>query len=610
MTLSKKLSIFYLLIAVIPLAAVGTIAYENGRNTIEKQTINHLFSTNILKKAELDAWLADKTQHIEIVANIIFFRQRISRAMALHESENGLPGNEIEEIQERFLVPFLHGGEYFELFVMSPEDGHIFVSTENKQIGKLKTRQPFFLKGKKETFIQNVYYSMSLRKPAMTVSTPIRDEDGSLIAVLAGRVDLSPLSEIMGRRSSLLKTEDTYLVNKFNFFITEPLYGDDYALKKSTHTTGVQLALGHNNGFAFYNDYREVPVIGAYQWIPEWELGLLTEVDQSEAYASIYALRNTTALFGLGIACIAAAIGLIIAKTITKPLGSLAHRAREIGQGDLETEIIISDQGEIGNLARTLEQMRAELKESLVSRDELTREVRRRRAAMTDLERSNKELEQFAYVASHDLQEPLRMVASYTQLLAQRYENQLDDKAHKYIGYAVEGATRMQGLVNDLLQLSRVGTRGKPFEKTDSSQVLQSVLKNLEKVIEETQAEIHVAPLPMVMADPMQLGQIFQNLIENAVKFRGENKPEITVSATVNNGDCTFQVKDNGIGIDPMFHERIFTIFQRLHERGKYEGSGIGLAIAKKIVERHGGRIWIESAEGEGSVFLFTFPCH
>ncbi|MBW2732391.1 MAG: PAS domain S-box protein [Deltaproteobacteria bacterium] len=225
-----------------------------------------------------------------------------------------------------------------------------------------------------------------------------------------------------------------------------------------------------------------------------------------------------------------------------------------------------------------------------------------------NLARSNKELEQFAYVASHDLQEPLRMVASYTQLLSQRYQGQLDDKADKYIAYAVEGATRMQGLINDLLDFSRVGTRGEPLEPTDSGVVLAEILRGLETAITETSAEITVTDLPMVMADPIQLGQVFQNLIANAIKFRGEAPPKVEVTAKPQGESWEICVRDQGIGIEPQFHKRIFDVFQRLHARGKYSGSGIGLSIVKKIVERHGGRIEVESAAGEGTRFAFTIP--
>ena len=225
-----------------------------------------------------------------------------------------------------------------------------------------------------------------------------------------------------------------------------------------------------------------------------------------------------------------------------------------------------------------------------------------------DLKRSNKELEQFAYVASHDLQEPLRMVSSYVQLLAQRYEAQLDVKARKYIDYAVDGAARMQQLIEDLLLYSRAGTHGGPLAPTDSGTALATALENLAKRIQEEKAIVTHGDLPIVRADVSQLVLVFQNLLSNAVKFHGEAPPRIHVSAEERAREWVLAVRDNGIGIDPKYGDRVFAIFQRLHTREEYPGTGIGLAVCQRIVERHGGRIGFESEPGVGSTFHFSIP--
>jgi len=241
----------------------------------------------------------------------------------------------------------------------------------------------------------------------------------------------------------------------------------------------------------------------------------------------------------------------------------------------------------------------------------LAEEHERAQAYARELERSNRELEQFAYIASHDLQEPLRMVASYCQLLQRRYAGKLDPDADEFIEFAVEGAHRMQRLINDLLGYSRVGRRGAGSESFPAGDALDIALANLHGAIAESGARIEAEPLPAVVADRSQVVQLFQNLVGNAIKFHRDDVPVVRVSATAAEGApamARFTVADNGIGIAPEYLDRVFLIFQRLHERSKYPGTGIGLAIAQKVVENHGGRIWIESIPGEGSRFQFTLP--
>ena len=252
------------------------------------------------------------------------------------------------------------------------------------------------------------------------------------------------------------------------------------------------------------------------------------------------------------------------------------------------------------HLARLPEKVRRAM------RDKRLREERKQ--TLAELARSNQDLEQFAYVASHDLQEPLRMVATYTQLLEERYRGQLDDDADKFIHYAVDGALRMQTLVQDLLAFSRVGRQGTDLQSTDCNAVVETAVKNLQAAVDKSGAQVMHDHLPTVVADGSQLLQVFQNLIGNAIKFRGSEPPAIHVSASKRGMEWVFSVADNGIGIAPEHAEIIFAVFKRLHTRAEYPGSGIGLAICKKIIERQGGKIWVESQPGKGSTFKLTIP--
>jgi light-regulated signal transduction histidine kinase (bacteriophytochrome) len=241
----------------------------------------------------------------------------------------------------------------------------------------------------------------------------------------------------------------------------------------------------------------------------------------------------------------------------------------------------------------------------ITERKQAEQELRER---TEELLASNTELEKFAYVASHDLQEPLRMVTNYTELLQRRYQGKLDSDADEFIAYAVDGAARMRTLIDELLAYSRVGTQGAPFVLTALEGVLADVLQGLEVALSEAGAVVSRDPLPELRCDKTQIARVFQNLIVNGVKFHGADPPAIHVGARREGEEWVFSVKDNGIGIDPEYFDRIFIIFQRLQSRVEYEGTGMGLAIGKRVIERHGGRIWVESLPGAGSTFYFTLP--
>jgi light-regulated signal transduction histidine kinase (bacteriophytochrome) len=303
--------------------------------------------------------------------------------------------------------------------------------------------------------------------------------------------------------------------------------------------------------------------------------------------------------------------------------GFLTVRAADEGMLDPYIDLLSNIANAIGSvldsrmhhtqLSRTTEMLLQRTCELEASNEKLQLQISERQHAerelaerSQELTRSNTELEQLAYVASHDLQEPLRMVASYLQLLEKKYQGQLDADAHEYIEFAVDGAKRMQSLINDLLTYSRVGAAASPRRPTDCTAVVDAVLRSLRVAIEESGAHVEHGQLPVVMGAEEQLVQLFQNLIANAIKFRSGPQPRIVVSAEAENGCWRFAVQDNGIGIAQEYFDRIFVMFQRLHSRSAYPGTGIGLAICKKIVERHGGRIWVESEPGQGTVFKFT----
>jgi signal transduction histidine kinase len=408
---------------------------------------------------------------------------------------------------------------------------------------------------------------------AVTFSAPIYGPRGEFHGVVASQVPLENLRPLLEQEGRLRDGEEAYdwlLVNRRGMVISERKQAEveTINLLKLELPSAVRAAAEQSKpGFVEeWHLHRQVAVLTGYAKargygsFPGFGWTVLVRLDRERAYAPINRLVWTIG-----------AIGLLVVAPLT-------------GFGAWASWKLVREHRQLGQTQQALEE------------------------SVAELTRSNADLQQFAYVASHDLQEPLRMVGSYTQLLARRYKGKLDADADEFIGYAVDGATRMQRLINDLLVYSRVQTQGTAFEPTDCQAVLDQALDNLRTVIDESRAAVTRGPMPAVMADERQLLQLFQNLISNAIKFHGERPPRVHISAEQKKHEWLFSVRDNGIGIKPQYADRIFLLFQRLHAGAEYPGTGIGLALCKKIVERHGGRIWMESQLGEGATFSFTIP--
>jgi signal transduction histidine kinase len=302
---------------------------------------------------------------------------------------------------------------------------------------------------------------------------------------------------------------------------------------------------------------------------------------------------------------------LFAMRTVSRPLAILTAGAQKMARGAFELELNIRSNDEIGRLAKTLQEMAGDLRSLYAS---LEQKVNDRTAELArsnaELARSNAELERFAYVASHDLQEPLRTITSFAELLTRRHQGQLDAKADSYIRTMAEAASRMRDLIHGLLAYSRIGANEIPFGEVDCGALVAEVLASLEVAIRQAGADVIVDPLPTIRGEKIQLFQLFQNLIGNALKFQGDQPARIRVHASQKDGVWQFSVEDNGIGMEPQETHGLFMIFKRLHPREKYPGTGLGLAICKKIVERHGGRIWVDSQLHRGSTFHWTVPIH
>ncbi|MBI5106671.1 MAG: CHASE3 domain-containing protein [Solirubrobacterales bacterium] len=316
--------------------------------------------------------------------------------------------------------------------------------------------------------------------------------------------------------------------------------------------------------------------------------------------------RRALIAAGVLLAFVVLAAALTLRQVLARPLRALAGEVRLVSRGDFRRPIPVTGPRDVVGVGEDVDRLRRRIVRELEALEEAQDRLQEQ---ARDLARSNAELEQFAYVASHDLQEPLRKVASFCQALERRYGDQLDDRARQYIDYAVDGAKRMQVLINDLLAFSRVGRLGQEHELVDCGELVEDAKANLGLALEEAGARVVIEDdLPTLRGDRSLLTLLFQNLIGNAVKFRGDAPPEVRLSAQKRDGEWLFACADNGIGVAPRYADRIFVIFQRLHHKEEYAGTGIGLAMCRKIVEYHGGRIWLEDHDGPGATFRFTLP--
>jgi len=452
------------------------------------------------------------------------------------------------------------------------------------------------------------------KKPTINFGYPVMGASGQVGAVVFAALDLAWLNRL-GTEAQLPDGTSLTVIDRRGTVIVRYPDQDRWVGKMASETPIVKTILAQREGVSDVPGLDGVPRLYGFTSLGGTSGGAYISIGvpkQTAFAAANDGLIRTLAWFGFVASLVLASAWFGADLFVLRQVKTLIQAAQRLASGDLSARSGLATGGELGELASVFDRMAESLE---AQRATIARDITERQQAedalirqSQELARSNAELEQFASVASHDLQEPLRMVASYTQLLAKRYKGKLDADAEEFIRYAVDGATRMQRLIQDLLTFSRAGSRRIEPAPTDCEAVLDQALMSLKTAVEETGALITRDPLPTIKADALQLVQLFQNIIGNAIRYRTDDRPRIHTSADLENHEWVFSVHDNGIGIDPKYADRIFEVFERLHSEAEYPGTGIGLAICKKIVDRHEGRIWVESELGKGATFFFTIP--
>lgn len=870
MKLSTRLGLALAIFSLVPSILLGVLTYVRGRDQILETQRSHLMLTSLSKESEYARWLETSVDKLVVLAQRPLVKEYTNALLSAgSEQQNGESYKQI--LLTDHLIPNLATESYEELNLIRAWDGVIIVSTNETQVGKIRWSDPFFLNALEQPYVDDFRFSIIENQMTLHISVPVRNQRGEVIAVLAGHMDLVVLDEIFYLAREFVIGEHSYLVTPTYTFVAGLPVENQQSVFNLARNPGTESCIDGNTGFGAYADHRGKPVISAFLWMDDYNLCVLTELEEEVALMPILELRNQVVLISLVTSLVLGIVGIFLAKTFTDPLQQLVDGANKIGAGDLSYRLLSKRTDELGTLANSFDLMTKNLEDSRREAEALYRQTRQladelelrvmeRTQALVDseqrfrlalvsaplpimihaedgtvlmvneawtrasgyeakdiptladwaklafqeiatplphqvydvdepvdegekvintkdqkellwmvrsaslgsdldgkqvaittaiditqrkqfeqmillerdlsdglinslpgvfylfdqegrfsrwnqnllkvteysekefaflhpvdlfrgddvpriqkaiasafeegqatieahfwtknaraipylftasrvhyegeprvigtgfditervvaennlkeairrLERSNKELEMFAYIASHDLQEPLRMVASYLQLLERRYREQLDEDAQVYINYAVDGANRMKVLINDLLDYSRINTKAMSAAQVDCERLIGGILDLLQVRMQEAQAQISHSTLPTVFGDEKQLRLVFQNLIDNAIKFRAEHPLTIRIEADIRGDFWEFSIQDNGIGIDPLYFDRIFVIFQRLHTRDKYEGTGIGLAISQRIIHRHGGRMWVKSKPKNGATFYFTLP--
>lgn len=591
-SIKAKLTFCLLAVSVIPILFLSYVEFRTAKQEIRQEVLGHLSGVVSLKRDSIHQWYQERRTQVSLIPRDPDFASKVLEL--LEASFETRQSNEAYQIIDRHLQPYLsQDGFYDEIFLMNA-DGLIVYSTQPDQEGTFKSNRLYFKEGMHRLYIQNMYHSITIGRTTSTLALPIRKAEHP-VGVLAFRLRVDRLHEIVRSYAGLDPEGDMYLVNNQNYFATDPEGRTGYAMERVNYSAPVQRCLEDHSGADEMVSWHGGEVLAAFMYMPEYRLCIIGELATETAYQSISHMQQLMIILTGSTLAAVMLIAFFVSTSISRPIVELTALTTRAAAGDMDQAIESDLQDELGTLARSFNTMLANL-----------------RQRTQELARSNADLEEFAYVVSHDLKEPLRSVSGFIELLNRRNRDKLDATAHGYIDRSLAGAERMKALIDDLLLYARTSTGPRTLQRVDTNEVVQEVQASLAKSIREANARVEVGELPVIWAEPPQIARLFQNLIANAIKFRRDEPPVIRISAEPEPGSgpgagaWRFSVQDNGIGIESQYAERVFQVFKRLHAHDEYPGTGIGLSICKKIAERHGGRIWLESEPGAGSTFHFT----
>lgn len=599
MSISRRLTALLLAFSAAVVIAVGASAFVLGSRALSDAAASGLTAIAMAEQAEIQKWFLDHEVDVVALAATSAVQEAVATLAAAPPGSiafRSARSRAAEELNARLSIE----GEFLGFSILNPGTGEIIVSTDGSEVGEFRRDLPYFIVGSVLPHVHGPYYSFRGGRPVVTAAAPVRARDGRLVGVLAGHLNMDSLEQTTRRWSDPRTTDDAYLVNTDNLFVTRPRFlTGPTALRKGTHTQDVRTCLSGKSGTATHKDYRGVPVYAAFRWMPERGLCLTVKVDRAEVLAPTRALLGRTAGAGLVALLVAAVIAGAASRQITHPLQRLREAAEKYRHGDLSARTGVSSPDEVGQVAAAFDNMAETIAQHVA-------ELRERGQQLAE---ANRELDSFAYSVAHELRAPLRALDGLSAILLRKYEQELPQETQGYLDMIRDNAQQQNRLIASLLHFSRTFRQELNVRPVSPAELARRAYDTLVAERDGRVVRFEVSDLPVCKADMSLLQQVFANLLANALKFtrrQDEARIEVGWKPDAASGRPVYFVRDNGVGFDTRYADRLFGVFQRMHPAAEFEGTGIGLAIVRRIIHRHGGQIWAESEAGSGATFYFT----
>lgn len=624
--ITTKFILWFLFIAIIPLGIATKISYDSSRKALVEEITNSLVAVAENKANQIKVFLYEKERNatrLSQMTDVVDAFERFNKAFkggGAYTPEYVAVDNEYRS----FFAYYQKSFDYSNLYLVNYDGDVIFtvrgrrkdMSLYEMAIYQKSEIANVFVKAVKSSRIEISDFEIDPEEGGgvLYIGAPIMEGSG-VIGVLILQMTNESVRRLVQEYTSLGETGEIALaanVNKGLLFITPLRFDADAAFKRKAEAgewgAEIQRAVTGNIGSGTVTDYRGRGTYTVRRYFPTFRWGMVVKMDREEVIASADRLRWTLIKISSVLLFVVIILAVMIARSMSRPIKELTRTAGVIAGGDFSARAQVRARDEIGALARSFNAMTDKLVEAKAVVEQKKKELEEQHKL---LEEANRELDSFTHTVSHDLQAPLRGVASFATFLEEDYKDKLDGEALGYIKEIRAGTTRMGNLIRDLLTLSRIARIKNPFELVDINGIVTEVLKRIEFDIKKHRVDMKVNKMmPTIVCDRIKLTEVFLNLINNAIKFSSklDTQPVVEVGYQEEDECHKFFVKDNGIGIDPKYHEKIFGIFQRLHSQDEYEGSGAGLGIVKKVMDDHKGKVWVDSAVGQGTTFFFTVP--